>query len=213
MTSLRTVLAAGGAALALTFASGANAGIVNGGFESGDFTGWTQDLSSGGFQGVVGQHTSNYGATYNPIGGSSFALFGAGQQNNLSNISQAFSLHEGYSVSGWAFFDAQDYIPYNDIAKVEIRDSSGALVATPYYASVSSVGDWGDGAWTYWSYIAEETDVFTITMGVANINDSGYNSYAGFDEIAAADPIPEPATLTLFGLGLAGLGFARRRRA
>jgi len=48
----------------------------------------------------------------------------------------------------WAAFDAQDYFPFNDDAKVEIRDGNGALVATPWYADVAGVGDNGDGPWT-----------------------------------------------------------------
>jgi hypothetical protein len=33
------------------------------------------------------------------------------------------------------------------------------------------------------------------------------------DHITVAGAVPEPFTLAMFGLGLAGLGFARRRRA
>lgn len=35
---------------------------------------------------------------------------------------------------------------------------------------------------------------------------------AGTADIVSRDPIPEPGTLALFGLGLAGLGFARRKK-
>lgn len=35
----------------------------------------------------------------------------------------------------------------------------------------------------------------------------------GYDEIVIESHVPEPATLTLFVLGLAGLGFARRKKA
>jgi hypothetical protein len=208
MSRFRTTVAAGCAAVALSLAASANAAIINGSFETGDFTGWTQNLSSGGYQGIVTGH-----AAYAPVHGNYFALFGAGTQDILSGISQTFTLHAGHQIQGWAFFDAGDYLPYNDIAKVEIFDSLGGLVATPFYADVAAVGDYGDGAWTYWQYTALVTGTYTVTMGVANTLDSGYHSYAGFDAISSTDPIPEPATLTLFALGLVGLGFARRRKA
>lgn len=44
---------------------------------------------------------------------------------------------------------------------------------------------------------------------------TGYQSSGGFDQAGITGPdgeIPEPATILLFGFGLAGLGFMRRRR-
>lgn len=38
-------------------------------------------------------------------------------------------------------------------------------------------------------------------------------SYSGIDSVIGANRIPEPGMLALFGLGLAGLSFARRKRS
>jgi len=211
MSRTRSVLAAGTVALSLAFAASANAGMINGGFETGDFTGWTQNLSSGGGQSVVSSHTGN-SSTYYATEGYYFALLQAGTQNVLSSISQTYYLGAGQTMTGFAFFDSADYLPYDDYAIVAIYDSYGALVATPFYSNVSTVGDYGDGAWTAWTFTAGTNDYFTVTMGVANILDSGYSSYAGFDDIIGSEPIPEPATLALFGLGLVGVSLGRRRR-
>lgn len=205
MSSIRAVLAAGGTALALTVASGANAGLINGGFETGDFTGWT--LSSGGAHNVVGAHGS-----YGPKEGNSFALLESAAMDVLTSVWQHYYLDAGQSLGGWAFFDTTDYLPYNDYAKVEIYGSSG-LVATPFFTNVGSVGDYGDGPWTYWSFMAPSDGFYTVVMGVANSGDGSVVSYGGFDNVVGVEQIPEPGTLTLFGLGLAGLGLARRRKS
>lgn len=52
----------------------------------------------------------------------------------------------------------------------------------------------------------------TISTGCVN---TGYQASGGFDQAGITGPngqIPEPATLLLFGFGLAGLGFMRRGR-
>jgi hypothetical protein len=51
---------------------------------------------------------------------------------------------------------------------------------------------------------------FTVTTGIVNTNQITYNITAISPVVAA---VPEPSTLALFGLGLAGVGFMRRRNA
>jgi PKD repeat protein len=90
-------------------------------------------------------------------------------------------LYAGQTISGWAAFDAQDYSPFNDNAMVQILDSFGYVIATPWYADVYAVGDFGDGPWTSWSWTAPIDGTFTIEYRVANFGDSEYDSYALFD--------------------------------
>ncbi len=62
--------------------------------------------------------------------------------------------------------------------------------------------------------IAHASDTFTVTFGGPTTQSD--ESWGIDNVIVTIDyngvPVPEPATLTIFGLGLAGLGFMRRRR-
>ncbi len=160
--------------------AGANA-MTNPGFETGDTSGWTMILPPGTWAGVVVQHNGDRGTTYAPPEGRYFLLMKTDGPGSYTRAEQAVTLQAGGVLSGWAAFDAQDYVPYNDNASVRIFDSSGVLVATPWYSDVAIVGDYGDGPWTLWSWTAPNEGTYTVRYQIANVGDNILDSFALFD--------------------------------
>ncbi len=81
-------------------------------------------------------------------------------------------------------------------------------------------GGCGYTGWIESDYTIANAGNYILEFGVVNWLDTAYDSGMAFDGITVGgvpiDPngdVPEPATLALLGLGLAGLGAFRRRKA
>ncbi len=199
--------------ITVALAGSAWATVINSGFESGDFSGWNLSIPAGATAAVTGNHTSDLGHLYTPVAGNHFALLKTDGPGNITMISQQVSLLAGESIDGWAAFDAQDYVPYMDWAYVQIMDPSGAITATPWFEQIGgTVPSYADTPWTYWTWTAGSTGTYMLTYGVANSGDSGMDSYALFDSGDRGEqPVPEPGTMLLFGVGLCGFAILGKK--
>lgn len=181
----------------------AEAGVVNGGFETGDFTGWT--LSHPTLGSVVTSHDGDY-VTYAPVEGSYFAVLWAGAGTGVyTTLSQQILLNAGDTLAGMAAFDYRDYDPFDDEAYVRVYDEWNNLVATPWYEHGLAHPDYWDGPWTPWSWTAPSSGIYLLEFGIANQGDNLLPSAALFD-------IPEASTFGLLGLGIVGFLVWGRRR-
>jgi hypothetical protein len=122
-------------------------------------------------------------------------------------ISPELFLSDGDTITFWTRGEGES--PFADVLGVGIKDSD-----VPPWLVVNPTGDFGGypGEWTqYTAVIAglgaspRPTRFSFLYYGYADdLN------YIGIDSVEV-NHVPEPGTLMLLGLGLAGLGFARRR--
>jgi hypothetical protein len=160
-------------------------------------TGWTQNA------GYDLEPSFNH-VTGGPVNSGTFALsIGNFSNKTAPTLSQGLTDIAGHSYSGTYFlqyggFGTTDPTPFFDI------EINGTIVS-------AFNGQNGPQLYTQesFSFVGGGSDTLTIT---GNTNPSEWF----VDDIAVVDAgvasVPEPASLALFGIGLAGLGVIRRRR-
>jgi hypothetical protein len=182
----------------LAFAAGtadATELLVNGGFETGDFTGWILNDPSGSTS--VQPTSFGYGAQ----AGNSYVYAGP-PSSSPGSLSQTFADHAGDSlkISGWAIGDT--------------FNSPNNLGNVSYYFDKVFLGspDLSSGNWTnsLFSVLATGNDTFSILF-------SNDNSFNGLDTFSVTSPAsvttPLPSTWTMMLIGLVGFGWLAYQRA
>jgi hypothetical protein len=196
-------------ALTLVFGMAGRASAVsftNGGFETGDFTGWDLPTSADGRASVV-TADSGFSATE----GTYFA-------NLTANffIAQNQSWAEGETFSFDWNFNANDYLPYNDFSILAIM-SGGFPIDVVTLANVQSAGDYAATGWNTYNYTFAAAGSGSIGFGVYNSLDTASDSQLYIDNVGGSNgngtsPVPEPSTILLMGVGLLGLaGYSRKK--
>ena len=149
--------------------------IVNGGFETGDFTGWTVADPSG-FTLVESTFTSpTNGLTYTPHSGTFFAALGA--EGADGTLSQTFADVAGKSYEA-SFYLASDGLTPNDFA-----------VTGPGGLSLPTMTDVPASPYTlfFGFFTGSGSDTITFTSR----DDPGFFS---LDDVSVTATVPEPAT-------------------
>lgn len=217
------------------------AALINGGFETGDFTGWstigevsieTAAFGSGPTEGTYEAFLST-GGLASPVSVGDLETFLGLASGTLDGISpsglevvegsaikQTFSANAGDLLSfDWNFLtdelDAGDDI--DDFSFVTINPTD--VLASIFDASLSSstpfVDETGFGLGPF-TFVIPATGMYTLGIGVVDVDDEMVNSGLLVDDVrltnAESPVIPEPTSLLLFGLGGLGAGCAHRRK-
>jgi hypothetical protein len=186
--------------------------VINAGFETGDLTGWTTNLS-GGTATVVNSHSTTYDppATYLPAEGSYFLAIMSGNPNVWQTVSQSLTLSAGETIGGMAAFNWGDYPSFYDGAMVQVLGLTGAQIALPFFMDGSNLPSGYNGPWTTWSWTAPADGTYILQYAARNTIDAGGPDQTyGYFDAAQVQGIPEPTTLLLLSSSLLGLLGIRR---
>ena len=208
----------------LILTAGAQAGLTNGSFETGDLTGWSAIVPSGASVSVVASHADTTwpggvppvvpGVTsWGPTDGSAFALVKTDGAGSITQLYQSFYATAGASISLDYFWDSQDYVPFNDAAEGVIlggMGTGGPVVTTLFSESIATdPGNHYGTPWTSVSYTFANSGAYTLLITSTNGLDSILDSYVGIDKV---NVIPAPGAILLGSIGVGFVSWLRRRR-
>lgn len=211
----------------------AHAAVINGGFETGNLSGWTPIGSAkatgssigvtpteGSFQGFI-ETTGNFTATAPVVvaslgvSGPAIVGLGAGTPTNGSGMSQVLTVAAGDVLSfDWNFLtdELDEAATFNDFGFFTISGTAYLLASrnSSTFNTVSPpAGFDGQTDWQSQSYTFTSAGTYTLGFGVFNVGDSGHNSVLLLDAIMI--PVPEPSSFVLLAVGSLTVLLLRRR--
>jgi hypothetical protein len=219
---------------ALLLSLQAQAAIVNGGFETGSYTGWstignnavvTSAFGTGPVEGAF-QSLSTTGAgsasqsaleTLLGLGAGTLDLFGNGNVFEGSAIKQTISVRAGETLSfSWNFLtdeftpdstfdDFTFFVALNGIVS-ELADTGFPVFVNSPTAFFEETGFFTE------TLLNSSARTFTLGFGVVDVGDTIVNSGLLIDAVRIGSvSVPEPGILSLMAVGLAGLAIWRLR--
>lgn len=189
--------------------------ITNGDFETGDLTGWSKQRDVKVVQ--IGDPGSIFTTDEGMDGNFAGLSFGNKKKGVLWQDFDVSGLSKIEISFDWVF-DFSDSTSKKDVFATVLQDAADkplSIISVEKLKTTGSNGNTGTGLW-YGTF----TDIFDITgittsdarlqFSLTDKNGALY-SRAGIDNVVV-NPVPEPATVLLFGIGLAGLVAVRRRK-
>ena len=162
-------------AVTLGVTAPSSGGMTNGGFETGNFTGWTTVGTAAVVSG--GAHSGTYSAR---IGGTS-------PTNGDSSISQTFTVPTGQTLlSFWYQVHCPDTVTY-DWATATLQDNTTNTTTTILARTCTN-----SGSWVSTSAGVTAGHSYTLTLISHDDNYPGDPTYTLYDDVALSSPPPNP---------------------